>query len=105
LRAAAEGGSVILKGVVYGKSYDIESVSGCLVQHAWYPPGKKPCEGCPIDYGPFETIHGPVSGPDGFSCRVPSSGEAGVHFFRVSLLGSGGGSGPPSASVSIKIGE
>lgn len=100
--AGVEDGRVVLKGEIYGKSQDIESVSGCLVDSAWYAPEEKPCQGCPLDYRRVETVEDVVAGPDGFSCSVAWNGEKGIHYFRIRLMGPGGKSGPPSTSVSIE---
>ena len=97
-------GFVVLEGETYGKARDMESVSGCILHYAWYPPGEKPCQGCPLDYRPLKMVEAPVVGSDAFSCRVPWSGDKGFHFFRVSLVGPEGKTGPPSASVSIEAG-
>jgi len=105
VHARVEDGFVVLEGETYGKLHDLEMVSGCVVHYARYAPGQKPCQGCPLDYRKVKNVVDVVAGPDGFSGRVPWSVDKGFHYFRVGLLGPGGKSGPPSASVSIEIGE
>lgn len=101
LKAQADPAGVLLEGAVYGRKVDTASVSGCTVYHVWYPPGKEPCENCPLGFRPLETAGSFVSGPDGFSCRVPLEEREGVHYFQVRLLGPGGNPGPLSPVAKI----
>ena len=102
LTAAVEGGEVLLEGRVHGRKSDAASVSGCIVEYAWYPPEEEPCDTCPLDFRLLTTVRGIAAGPDGFSCSVPWTGKAGTHFYRARLVGQGNESGPPSAPASIK---
>ncbi len=103
--AAVEVDSIVFSGEGYGKNSHLESVSGCIVQHARYPAGEKPCRGCPVDYRESKRIEGPVLENGAFSCRMPWKGNPGIHFFRVSLLGPGDETGPPSEAVSVELRE
>ena len=102
LSAAVDGDGVVLRGAVHGGGSDAGSISGCIVEHAWYPPGEEPCTGCPLHFRLLTTVRGPVAGPEGFSCRVPWTGEPGTHFYRVRLVSRENESGHPSSPASIK---
>lgn len=103
--ARVENGFVVLEGETYGKAHDLETLSGCRVEYAWYAPGEEPCRGCPLEFRPVKNVEAVVAGPEGVSCRVPWSGDQGVHYYRLRLTGPTGTSGPPSEPASVEAGE
>jgi len=101
-----EGREIVLTGKpagAEGRESGPLSISGARVYHAWYGPGKRPCEGCPISYGGYlEAV--PEKGPAGaIICRVPMERDAGTHFFEVRLVGRGNAVGPASDRIKLVV--
>ena len=106
LRGEWEGREIVLKGILAGSGEGERAdarISGGRVYHAWYGPGKNPCEGCPVSYGGYlETL--PEKGPAGeVTFRVPMEREPGTHFFEVRLVGRGNAVGPASDRIKITV--
>ena len=106
LEAVWEDGAFHLKGtVIYPQDWpkQMQTISGCSVYHACYPPDNPPCEGCPLDLAPFQKIEGTVAMEKAFSCYVPMEKKQGIHFFKVRLIGEGGETGPFSDHAKVII--
>jgi len=85
------------------KSSGTWEISGCHIYHAYYPPDRPPCEGCPVDYRLFAEAGPETVSGDRFSWRMSGKGEAGVHYFKIRLLGPEGEAGPFSDEAKVMI--
>ncbi len=106
LKAEREGGFFHLKGTVVDShklAKDVSNVTGCRIYHACYPLDEPPCEGCPIEYGVLKEIKGEIITQGKFSCQVPLKEKAGIHFFKVRLIGRMGETGPYSDRAKLVI--
>jgi hypothetical protein len=97
---------VVLTGRLSGAEMRDKGVSQrwtARIYHAWFGPGRNPCEGCPIRYtGYVEAV--PEKAADGeFVCRVPVERDAGTHFFEVRLAGPKDSLGPRSNQVKMTV--
>jgi hypothetical protein len=106
LRGNWAGRQVVLKGKTAAPGQDEggdAAIVGARVYHAWYAPGKRPCEGCPVSSGGYiEAV--PERDPSGaIVCRVPLQKDAGTHFFEVRLVGRGNAVGPASDRIMIVV--
>ena len=101
-----KNGVVFLKGNVVpheGSGKKTTDVLGCRVYGAHYDLKDPPCEGCPVEYRFIREIKADVISGNEFYCQVPDIMRAGVHFFKVCLLGRKGTIGPPSNAVRVVI--
>jgi len=106
LKAVCDRDVFYLKGTVFGPQGpvgDFSNITGCRIYHACYDLDNPPCEGCPIDYGPFKEIKGEIVAQGNFSCRVPIKKTKGIHFFKVCLMGPRGETGPFSDRAKLVI--
>jgi hypothetical protein len=95
-------GEIRLEGTIHQGADKGAPITGCVVDHAWYPEDQSPCEGCPIEMSPFSgPVDTTISG-DRLICTIPVSKTGGTWFWEVRLTGAGGAVGPPSKRVRLK---
>ena len=101
LRGGWADGEVQLRGRISHPELE-EEITGCRVSYAEFPPGKTPCETCPIEFQGSNGFGPEVVTEEGFLCRVPGKDRGLVYFFQVRLAGPGNVLGPPSNTVRVE---
>lgn len=102
LGAVWEKNDLYLKGDIISRDRE-ERVEGGRIYYARYRPAEAPCEGCPVDFHGFYEFGPDVVRGKKFSSIIPGRLDAGVYYFKVSLLGRGGAVGPPSKVVKVVV--
>lgn len=88
---------VLLTGKIVGPQAQLKRLARVRIEHAYYPPGTSPCEGCPLDWTFLtEARVASTLGGERWCFAVPEAFQAGLHYFRVRAVSQRGEMGLPS---------